>query len=132
MHRHYLNIAVILSAATSFVAMPAIVSGADAVAGRAANLQPPSRTAEDAFSLQEGATTRLRPPAASLREQLDLPFGLNYSREAKSLLMPLDDRREWGLGVNLNLNSAPAVELSPPGLHLAPKRTPGLMLQKRF
>jgi hypothetical protein len=132
MHRQHLTIAVILSAATSFAAVPAAVFGADAVTERTANLQPPSRTLEDAFSLQDAAPTRLRAPAAALREQLDLPFGLNYSRDTKSLLMPLDDRREWGLGLNLNLNSAPAVELSPPGLHLAPKRTPGLMLQKRF
>ena len=89
-----------------------------------------SRYAIDAFTSQEAVG--LRRPATSLRERIDLPFGLNYNREAKSLLMPLDDKNEWGVGVNMNLSATPAVETPQSGLQLAPKRTPGLMLHRKF
>lgn len=112
--------------------LPLLSTAADNATNRPAALQPPSRSAADVFTSIESAPLGLRPPAAYARERIDLPFGLNYSRDARSLLMQLDDKNEWGLGLNLNLNSTPAVELSPPGLHLSPKRTPGLMLQKKF
>lgn len=103
---------------------------ADAVDERPATLQPPSRTAVEAFTSQE--SIGLRRPAANLHERIDLPFGLNYNRDAKSLLMPLDDKNEWGVGVNLNLNATPSVDTPQSGLQLAPKRTPGLMLHRKF
>jgi hypothetical protein len=115
-----------------FGLLPLVSHAADEIADRPATLQPPSRSAEDTFMLQDGARLGLRPPAASLRERTELPFGLNYSREARSLLMQLDEKNEWGLGLNLNLNATPAVELAPSGLHMAPRNTPGLMLQKKF
>jgi len=75
----------------------------------------------------------LKPNSGSVRSGIDLPFGMNYSRETKSLMMPLDQKNEWGVGLNLNLNSAPGLEQSAtPGLGLQPKRTPGIMLQKKF
>jgi len=111
---------------------PAPAFCADDIPDRPATLQPPARSSAETFYLQDSSRQGLRPPATSLRQRIDLPFGLNYSREAKSLVMPLDDKNEWGVGLNLNLNASPAVELSPPGLHLAPKRTPGLMLLKQF
>ena len=102
----------------------------DAADERPATLQPPSRTAIDAFTSQE--SVGLRRPANNLRERIDLPFGLNYNRDAKSLLMPLDDKNEWGVGVNLNLGATPTIETPQSGLQLAPKRTPGLMLHRKF
>ena len=63
----------------------------------------------------------------------DLPLGLSYSGDAKSVMMPLDDKNEWGVGLNLNLNAPPAVEIAPNStLGLQPRRTPGVMLQRRF
>lgn len=109
---------------------PAIAFAGDTADERPANLQPPSRAALDAFTSQE--SVGLRRPASNLHERIDLPFGLNYNRDAKSLLMPLDDKNEWGVGVNLNLNATPTVETPQSGLQLAPKRTPGLMLHRKF
>lgn len=76
----------------------------------------------------------LRPQTTRAREGITLPFGLNYSGEAKSIFMPLDQKNEWGVGLNLDVNSSRAVELAPASspLGLQPKRTPGLMLQKKF
>ena len=102
----------------------------DAADERPTTLQPPSRTAIDAFTSQE--SVGLRRPANNLRERIDLPFGLNYNRDAKSLLIPLDDKNEWGVGVNLNLGATPTIETPQSGLQLAPKRTPGLMLHRKF
>jgi hypothetical protein len=99
---------------------------------RPVTLQQPSHSSADAFTAQDASGIGLRPPASSVRERINLPFGLNYSREAKSLMMQLDEKNEWGLGLNLNLNATTAVELAPPGLHIAPRRTPGLVLQKTF
>ena len=107
-----------------------IAFAGDTVDERPATLQPPSRTAIDAFTSQE--SVGLRRPANNLRERIDLPFGLNYNRDAKSLLMPLDDKNEWGVGVNLNLGATPTIETPQSGLQLAPKRTPGLMLHRKF
>ena len=107
-----------------------IAFAGDTVDERPATLQPPSRTAIDAFTSQE--SVGLRRPANNLRERIDLPFGLNYNRDAKSLLIPLDDKNEWGVGVNLNLGATPTIETPQSGLQLAPKRTPGLMLHRKF
>ena len=72
-------------------------------------------------------------PRSATTEGSDLPFGLNYSGDAKSVMMPLDHKNEWGVGLNLNLNTPPTVELAPSSpLGLQPKRTPGVMLQRRF
>lgn len=77
----------------------------------------------------------LKPQSAPVnKESILLPFGLNYNRDARSLLVPIDQKNEWGVGLNLDVNSSRAVELAPPSspLGLQPKRTPGLMLQKKF
>ena len=78
-------------------------------------------------------TLGLKPNSGSVRSGIGLPFGMNYSRETKTLMMPLDQKSEWGVGLNLNLNSSPGLEQpATPGLGLQPKRTPGIMLQKKF
>ena len=129
--RRFLRVTVAGIVAAAFAFLPFAACAADENAERPTTLQPPSRTNDDVFSAQDSAVG-LRRPAHSLRERIELPFGLNYSRESKSLLLPLDDKNEWGVGVNLNVMGTPAVDLNPPGLQLAPKRTPGLMLQRKF
>lgn len=75
----------------------------------------------------------LRPQTGNTNQGIVLPFGMNYSRETKTLLMSIDQKSEWGVGLNLNLNASPSLEQSPSsGLGLQPKRTPGVMLQKKF
>jgi hypothetical protein len=75
----------------------------------------------------------LKPQTGATVSGIELPFGLSYVREAKGLVMPLDQKNEWGVGIGLNINSANSIELSPSNsLGLVPKRTPGLMLHKRF
>ncbi len=130
----FLRVTVAGIVAAAFAFLPFMACAADEIAERPTTLQPPSRTNDDVFSAQDSGAVGvgLRRPAHSLRERIELPFGLNYSRESKSLLLPLDDKNEWGVGINLNVMGAPAVDLNPPGLQLAPKRTPGLMLQRKF
>ena len=74
----------------------------------------------------------LKPPGTSSRRTVELPFGMNYSRDSKSLFMPLDDKNEWDIGLNLNINRARDVELAPSGLGLQPKRTPGVVINRKF
>jgi hypothetical protein len=76
----------------------------------------------------------LRPNPERAKEGISLPFGLNYSSEAKALLLSIDEKSEWGLSFNLDVNKPRAVELVPSAssLGLRPKRTPGFTLQKKF
>lgn len=99
-----------------------------------ADLHPPVNLDADTLRARFAPShLGLKPqPGASLGGY-SLPFGLDYSHEAKSVLVPLDDKREWGVGVGLNLNAPSVVELSPNSvLGLQPKRAPGLMLNKKF
>lgn len=130
---HRLSTATLIGfALIAFVSLPSIAHAQSHAADRPAMLQPPARTTADAFSAQDATGIGLRRPAATLQERTVLLFGLNYNRETKSLLMPLDEKNEWGLGLNLNLNSTPAVELAPSGIHFSPRRMPGLILHKTF
>lgn len=76
----------------------------------------------------------LKPGTPSTIADVGMPFGLNYNRETKSLMMPLDEKNEWGVGVGLNINSSRIIELSPGGLLglQQPNRAPGLTLHKKF
>ena len=97
-----------------------------------ADLNPAVKIDTDAFAFDAGARrVGLKPRSAAIGS--DLPLGLSYSGDAKSVMMPLDDKNEWGVGLNLNLNAPPAVEIAPNStLGLQPRRTPGVMLQRRF
>jgi hypothetical protein len=99
-----------------------------------AELHPPANL--DADTLRSKfipSQLGLKPQTGSKLGGVELPFGMDYSNEAKSVLMPLDNKREWGVGVGLNLNAPSVVELSPNSvLGLQPKRAPGVMLNKRF
>ena len=83
--------------------------------------------------MQDSARLGLRPPVASLRERIAPAYGLNYHRESRTLLMPLDEKSEWTMGLKLNLNAAPNVETAPSsGLNIQPRSTPGFIFQKKF
>ena len=130
MHRVFFSIVTgTLVAGLAFLPAHAFADGTATESAPALHTQ--SRV-PDAYSSLDSAPSGSRPRAATLRERIDLPFGLNYSRDAKSLVMPFDEKNEWGVGLNLNLNATAAADLSPPGFHFTPKRTPGLILQKRF
>ena len=74
----------------------------------------------------------LRPYSGGAKEGISLPFGMNYSNESKSLIMPLGEKSDWGVGLNLNVNSSRAIDTPSSSLGLQPKRTPGLTLQRKF
>ena len=127
----------LLAAATmtaASIATNSLAQSAGTTVSPPADLHPPIKL--DADTLRAKLTPShlgLKPQSNAANSGSELPFGLSYSREAKSVMMPLDQKNEWGVGVGLNLNSSNTVELSPgSSLGLQPKRTPGVMLQKKF
>ncbi len=99
-----------------------------------ADLHPPVNLDADTLRAQfTRSQLGLKPHTAESVSGIELPFGLSYNRDAKGVVMPLDQKSEWGVGVGLNVNSASAVDpaISNP-LGLVPKRTPGLLLHKKF
>ena len=121
--------------ATGSIATGSFAQNAGTVVSPPADLHPPIKL--DADTLRARLTPShlgLKPQSGSAADSgIALPFGLNYSREAKSLVVPLDQKSEWGIGVGLNMNSSNTVELSPSSsLGLQPRRAPGVMLQKKF
>lgn len=117
--------------ATATVAISPIAHADDAD-NRPVTSQPRSLLSEDLYMLQDSARQGLHAPVSALRDRINLPYGLSYHRDSKSLLLQPDDRSDWGVGINLNLNATPMPELAPSGISLIPKRTPGLTFQKKF
>jgi len=99
-----------------------------------ADLHPPVTLDADTLRARlSPSQLGLRPNTNSKSLGADLPFGLSYSNESRGVVVPLDQKSEWGVGVGLNLNNPNTVELSPSSsLGLQPKRAPGVMLNKRF
>jgi hypothetical protein len=127
-----------LIAATS-IAVGACVSNCVAQSTRdtispPADLHPPINLDADTLRARFALShLGLKPQTPPNSDGIALPFGLDYNRSAKALVMPLDQKSEWGVGVGLNMNSAPVVELSPSSvLGLQPKRAPGIMLHGKF
>ena len=60
-----------------------------------------------------------------------LPLGIDYSRQTKSVVMPLDLKREWAVGVNLDIGDAAKFN-SESGLGVELKKTPGVVFQRNF
>jgi hypothetical protein len=120
--------------AAAAITVNSLAQNAAASIPASAELRAPIDTGEDMLrSRQTPSTFGLKPQPGSANPGIALPFGMNYSRETKSLMMPLDPKSEWGVGLNLNVNSSPGLEQSPSsGLGLQPKRTPGVTLQKKF
>ncbi len=66
-------------------------------------------------------------------DSLDLPLGINYSREAKGLMLSLDDDKAWGIGVGLDLSNRPGAPDTPVnGVIIDYRPAPGAVLQRRF
>ena len=99
-----------------------------------ANLHPPVNLDSDTFRARLAPSQLgLKPQTSNLPGGITLPFGIDYHRETKGLVMPLDQKSEWGVGVGLNLNSSSIIEMSPSSaLGLQPKRAPGVMLNRKF
>ena len=120
--------------ATGFSITNSFAQNATYGAAPPADLHPPINLDADTLRAQlRPSHLGLKPQSAGAALGIDLPFGLSYNRDAKGLVMPLDQKSEWGVGVGLNINSSTPVELSPGNtLGLQPKRAPGLMLHKKF
>lgn len=124
---------------TRVIGLALVLSGSCALAqetGTAAELHPAINLNAD--SLRAGAygssNLGLKPGHAGAVTGGGLPFGIDYNRDAKALVVPLDQKSEWGMGVGLNLNSSKVIELSPNSvLGLQPaNRAPGVTLHKNF
>jgi hypothetical protein len=99
-----------------------------------ADLHPPVQLDADVLRAQlTPGHLGLRPQSGAAGINTGLPLGMNYNRDTRGLVIPLDQKSEWGVGVGLNINSSATVEISPgSALGLQPKRAPGLMLHKAF
>jgi len=62
---------------------------------------------------------------------IELPLGMDYSHETKSLVMPIDEGRRWGVGVNLDIGDAKDFNATS-GLGAELKNTPGVVFQHSF
>jgi|SRR5208282_895324 len=60
-----------------------------------------------------------------------LPFGIDYNHETKSLVMPLDTQKHWGVGVNLDISNVKDFNANS-WLGAELKKTPGVVLQRNF
>ena len=122
------------SLAAGSIAFHALAQSANTDASPQAELRPPASVDFDTWRTPLAPSAfGLKPQSASSKEGLALPFSLNYSRATKSVTMPLDEKNTWDVGVMLNVNSAPGLEpATAPALGLQPRRTPGIMLQKKF
>ena len=118
--------------AAAIYAVPAYAQSTEPTIAPPADLHPPINLDADTLRARfASGHLGLKPNSGS---DTALPYGINYNREAKSLVMPLDDKNEWGVGVGLNMNSSKIIELSPGGVLglQQPNRAPGLMLHKKF
>ena len=122
------------SLAAGSIALHAQAQSANTDASPQAGLRPPADADLDTLRARLAPSPiGLKPQSGSSKEGLALPFSLNYSRATKSVMMPLDEKNTWDVGVMLNVNSTPGLEpATAPALGLQPKRTPGIMLQKKF
>jgi hypothetical protein len=119
--------------AASLAATGSFAQSAGAAALPPADLNPTAKIYVDTLRSRLAPSSLGLQPRSAATEGSDLPYGLSYSGDTKSVMMPLDQKNEWGVGLNLNVNSPPTVELAPSSsLGLQPKRTPGVMLQRRF
>ncbi len=133
MYRCFMLTAIAMAASHFFIAGSYAQSEGTTIAPPA-DLHPPVTLDADTLRARlSPSQLGLRPNTSSKSLGADLPFGLSYSNESKGVVVPLDQKSEWGVGVGLNLNNPNTVELSPSSsLGLQPKRAPGVMLNKRF
>ena len=119
--------------AAAIYALPAAAQSTGQTAAPPADLHPPINLDADTLRARfASGHLGLKPNSAG--SDAALPYGINYNRDAKSLIVPIDEKNEWGVGVGLNMNSSKVIELSP-GSALGlqqPNRAPGLMLHRKF
>jgi hypothetical protein len=119
--------------AAAIYAVPASAQSTGQNVSPPADLHPPINLDADTLRARfASGQLGLKPNTGS--SDTGLPYGINYNREAKSLVVPLDEKNEWGVGVGLNMNSSKIIELSPSGVLglQQPNRAPGLMLHRKF
>ena len=119
--------------AAAIYAVPASAQSTGQNVSPPADLHPPINLDADTLRARfASGQLGLKPNTGS--SDSGLPYGINYNREAKSLIVPLDEKNEWGVGVGLNMNSSKIIELSPGGVLglQQPNRAPGLMLHRKF
>ena len=100
-----------------------------------ADLHPPINLDSDTLRARFGSSNLGLKPSNVPGAASALPYGIDYNRETKSLVVPLDRKNDWGVGVGLNMNtSSRIIELSPSGVLglQQPSRAPGLMLHGKF
>ncbi len=135
MYRLLMLIAATLIAEGALITTCAAQESRDTVSPPA-NLHPPVNLDADTLRLRFAPSNLgLKPQSGSGSSStgISLPFGLDYNHQAKGVVMPLDEKSQWGVGVGLNLNAPSVIELSPNSvLGLQPKRTPGIMLNRKF
>lgn len=122
------------SLAAGFFALHAQAQSANTDTPSQTGLRPPVNIDHDTLHTPPAPSAfGLKPQPAPKKDLITLPLSLNYSSVTKSLTLPLDEKNAWDVGVMLNVNSGPSLEpATAPALGLQPKRTPGIMLQKRF
>jgi hypothetical protein len=119
--------------AAAIYALPAFAQSADQNAAPPADLHPPINLDADTLRARF-ASGHLGLKLNSTAGDAVLPYGIDYNRDTKSLIVPIDEKSDWGVGVGLNMNSSKVIELSP-GSALGlqqPSRAPGLMLHRKF
>ncbi len=123
-----------IAATAGFVVTYAIAQDSGATFKPAETQAASSSTADSTGVKFSEKSIGLKAPPPRITDVISLPFGMNYFRDSKSLLFSIDSKNDWGIGLNLDVNSSRSVELAPsvPALGLQPKRTPGLMLQMKF
>ena len=119
--------------AAAFYAVPASAQSEGQTAAPPADLHPPINLDADTLRARF-ASGQLGLKPSSAAGDAGLPYGINYNRDTKGLIVPIDEKNEWGVGIGLNMNSSKVIELSPGGaLGLQqPNRAPGLMLHRKF
>ena len=123
-----------VSLATALTATPGFAQYTRESSAPPADLHPPIHLDADTLRARFANSHLGLKPNTSAGTESALPFGIDYNREAKSIVVPLDRKSEWGVGVGLNLNSSRIIELSPGGVLglQQPNRAPGLMLHGKF
>ena len=120
--------------AAIFITPPAFAQSTGEGLVPPADLHPPINLDSDTLRARFGSNHLGLKPSNAAGAASALPYGIDYNREAKSLVVPLDRKNDWGVGVGLNMNNSRIIELSPGGVLglQQPNRAPGLMLHGKF
>ena len=107
-----------VAAATTLVVVPQ-------ASAQESSLMPPSALPHSSIKLKIEDFTN---PHTS---GITLPFGIDYSHQTKSLVMPLDAEKLWGVGINLDIGDVNDFNAHS-GLGIELQKTPGVVIQRNF